>query len=84
MDFIAITITNVIWILYSMSEGLREGFFEHIKSKNKRSSEFCAKKIFNIQRFLVLINDWDIINIYNWMGINTIYNSTNFYVQVSS
>jgi|SaaInlV_165m_DNA_2_1040747.scaffolds.fasta_scaffold39016_2 hypothetical protein len=55
MDFIAITITNLIWILYSMSEGLREGFFEHIKSKNKRSSEFCAKKIFNIQRFLVLL-----------------------------
>jgi len=55
MDFIAITITNLIWILYSMSEGLREGFFEHFKGKSKRNCEFNTKRIFNIQRFLVLL-----------------------------
>lgn len=55
MDFISITIANLIWILYSMSEGLREGFFEHFKSKSKRNCEFNTKRIFNIQRFLVLL-----------------------------
>lgn len=55
MDFIAITIANAIWILYSMSEGLREGFFEHFKGKSKRNCDFNTKRIFNIQRFLVLL-----------------------------
>ncbi len=55
MDFIAITIANLIWILYSMSEGLREGFFEHFKNKSKRNCVFNTKRIFNIQRFLVLL-----------------------------
>lgn len=55
MDFIAITIANLIWILYSMSEGLREGFFEHFKRKSKRECAFNTKRIFNIQRGLVLL-----------------------------
>lgn len=55
MDFIAITVANLIWILYSMSEGLREGFFEHFKEKSKRNCAFNTKRIFNIQRFLVLL-----------------------------
>lgn len=55
MDFLAITIANLIWILYSMSEGLREGFFEHFKNKSKRECAFNTKKIFNIQRGLVLL-----------------------------
>lgn len=55
MDFIAITIANLIWILYSMSEGLREGVFKHFKEKSKRNCTFNTKRIFNIQRFLVLL-----------------------------
>ena len=55
MDFLAITIANLIWILYSMSEGLREGFFEHYKGKSKRECAFNTKIIFNIQRSLVLL-----------------------------
>lgn len=55
MDFLAITIANAIWILYSMSEGLREGFFEYFKNKSKRECAFNTKRIFNIQRGLVLL-----------------------------
>lgn len=55
MDFISITIVNIIWILYSMSEGLREGFFEHYKNMNKRNCEFKTTRIFTTQRFLVLL-----------------------------
>lgn len=55
MDFLAITIANLIWILYSMSEGLREGFFEHFKNKSKRECAFNTKRILNIQRGLVLL-----------------------------
>lgn len=38
-----------------MSEGLREGFFEHFKNKSKRECAFNTKRIFNIQRGLVLL-----------------------------
>lgn len=38
-----------------MSEGLREGFFEYFKNKSKRECAFNTKRIFNIQRGLVLL-----------------------------
>jgi len=38
-----------------MSEGLREGFFEYFKNKSKRECNFNTKRIFNIQRGLVLL-----------------------------
>jgi hypothetical protein len=54
MDFIAITIANIIWILYSMSEGIREGFYNFHKYNSKKISQFESKRVFNIQRLLVL------------------------------
>ena len=38
-----------------MSEGMREGFFEHFKNMNKRNCEFKTSRIFTTQRFLVLL-----------------------------
>jgi len=58
MDFLIITMANLIWILYSMSEGIREGFFNYFKLLSKRkykSEEIEINKLFNIQRFLVLL-----------------------------
>ena len=54
MDFITITIVNIIWILYSMSEGIREGFYNFHKNNNKISCKFEPSIVCNIQRFLVL------------------------------
>jgi hypothetical protein len=54
MDFITITIANIIWILYSMSEGIREGFYSFHKNNNRKACEFEPKSVCNMQRFLVL------------------------------
>jgi len=55
MDFLVITVTNIIWILYSMSEGIRESFFDYYQRFNKRICNFDVKRIFFIQRITVLI-----------------------------
>jgi hypothetical protein len=54
MEFLTITIVNIIWILYSMSEGIRESFFDYYQKFNKRRCLFEVKKMFLIQRFIVL------------------------------
>jgi len=52
-----------------MSEGLSEGFFQHYKNKSKRQS-FDTKKIFNIQRFLVLISTGGVLSYtLGWISI---------------
>lgn len=48
-------ITNIIWILYSLVEGLREGFYWHFKSNSKREFKFEIHPIFAFQRSLVLL-----------------------------
>lgn len=55
MEFLAITFVNIIWLAYSLSEGIRESFFDYFKSLNKRNCLFKVKKIFLIQRVLVLL-----------------------------
>lgn len=54
MYFLAITIANIIWILYSMSEGMRESFFDYYQRFNKRKYRFHIKRIFFTQRIIVL------------------------------
>lgn len=54
MYFLAITIANIIWILYSMSEGMRESFFDYYQKFNKRRCRFHIKRVFFIQRIIVL------------------------------
>lgn len=55
MYFLVITIANIIWILYSMSEGMRESFFDYYQRFNKRKCRFHIKRIFFIQRIIVLL-----------------------------
>ena len=54
MEFLVITIINIIWILYSMSEGVREAFFDYHQGLNKRKCTFNIKRMFLIQRVLFL------------------------------
>lgn len=54
MEFLAITIVNIIWILYSMSEGIRESFFDYYQGFNKRKCSFNIKRMFLTQRVLFL------------------------------
>lgn len=55
MDFLYITLANIIWIFYSMSEGVREAFFDHYKNSNKRNCNYNIKFIFSLQRLIILL-----------------------------
>lgn len=55
MIFYSITISNLIWIIYTISEGVRESFFSHYKNQCKRINEYKCSNIFYLQRIIVLI-----------------------------
>lgn len=47
--------TNIAWIIYSILEGLREGFYWNFKSNSKIDNKFEIHPIFSIQRGIVLV-----------------------------
>ncbi len=53
--FLSIVVSNLIWVLYSLSEGLREGTFDFYKESSKKVADFNDMKMFSIQRMFVLI-----------------------------
>ena len=54
MVLITLLITNLIWISYSLMEGVREGFYWNYENISKRVCEFDINRIYTIQRSLVL------------------------------
>jgi len=55
MILLTLLITNIIWIGYSLTEGIREGFYWNYENKSKRVCDFNLNRIFNLQRLLVLL-----------------------------
>lgn len=55
MAFIVITISNLIWMFYCLTEGVREGFFNHYRNTYRNHLGYNFKKMFTIQRLLVLL-----------------------------
>lgn len=55
MGFLVITVSNLIWIFYCLTEGVREGFFNHYKNTFRTNVNYNFKKMFLLQRFLVLL-----------------------------
>jgi len=55
MILLTLLLTNILWITYSLTEGVREGFYWHYENKSKRVCEFNVNRIFNLQRLLVLL-----------------------------
>lgn len=53
---ISLILANILWILYSTLEGLREGFYWHFKSNSRRDCTFEIHPIFALQRGLVLLS----------------------------
>ena len=54
MEFFAITLANLIWILYCSTEGVKDGLFAHYKNSSKKSCNLDSKILFTTQRILVL------------------------------
>jgi hypothetical protein len=50
-----VLITNILWILYSILEGFREGFYWHFKNISKSTNNFEIHPIFASQRGIILI-----------------------------
>lgn len=55
MILLTLLITNIIWIGYSLTEGIMEGFYWNYENKSKRVCEFNVNRIFNLQRLLVFL-----------------------------
>lgn len=54
MEFIIITIANLLWISYSIFEGMRESVFKVNEESSRRKINFNIDKLFKIQRLIVL------------------------------
>lgn len=54
MEFAIITISNIIWILYCLFEGMRESIFKFTQDSSRREVNIKINQITNIQRLLVI------------------------------
>lgn len=55
MDFLIITISNLVWVLYSMLEGIRESFFNNNKILSKKRNNTNIKRLLFLQRSMFLL-----------------------------
>jgi hypothetical protein len=54
MNFMIITVSNLIWIAYSLTEGVREGFSNHYRNTYRSQIRYNFKRMVFMQRLLVL------------------------------
>lgn len=55
MILTTLILTNLIWVGYALTEGIREGFYWHYENNSRRVCDFDINPVFNLQRLLVLI-----------------------------
>ncbi len=91
---IAMIITNLIWVVYSILEGLREGFYWHFKGGSKpsitnKNCNFEIHPIFALQRGIVLlviggllyytIGLYSIVSVLSMMSIFSFFHNGTYY-----
>lgn len=54
MILLTLLIANLIWIGYSLTEGMVEGFYWHYENKSKKVCDFNINPIFGLQRVLIV------------------------------
>jgi hypothetical protein len=61
---------NLIWIGYSLTEGIREGFYWHYENISRKVCDFDINPVFNLQRALVLlISGGFMVQILGWYSL---------------
>ena len=82
-------ITNILWILYSILEGFREGFYWHYKNTSKSKDNFEIHPFFASQRGIILIligvilyfniGWWSILNVLGMALIFSFFHNGSYY-----
>ena len=55
MDFLIITLANLIWLTYTLSEGIRSAFCKYNQLLNRDKVNININKVYKIQRLLVVL-----------------------------
>ena len=55
MILLSLILTNIIWVGYSLTEGIREGFYWNYENKSKKVCDFNVNPVFNLQRLLITL-----------------------------
>ena len=70
MVLLTLIIMNLIWIGYSLTEGIREGFYWHYENISRKVCDFDINPVFNLQRALVLlISGGFMVQILGWYSL---------------
>jgi hypothetical protein len=73
MSLITLILINLIWISYSLSDGLIEGFYFHFRNNSRRVCEFEINRFFSLQRILVMIlMAGFLVNALGWYSLTVI------------
>lgn len=54
MILLNLFVCNIVWIIFCLSEGVREGFYTHYENNSRKVCNFDLGPIFNIQRIIFL------------------------------
>ena len=54
MVLMTLIMMNIVWIGYSLTEGIREGFYWHYENISKKVCDFDVNPLFNLQRAFLL------------------------------
>lgn len=66
-----VLLANIFWIIYSMIEGLREGFYSHSKVNSRVNCKFDIFNVILIQRAIFII----LMSLFLVFSIKTIFKS---------
>lgn len=54
IEILSLIAINLIWNIYSLTEGIREGHFKHFENLKRRKCETNINNLFKLQRFIVI------------------------------
>lgn len=54
LSFVVLLLCNLVWVCYSLTEGIRCGLFDHLKNSWRNKIDFNFSKMLWFQRLLVL------------------------------
>jgi hypothetical protein len=71
IEILSLISINLVWLIYSLTEGIREGHFKHFENLKRRRCDTNIDKLFKLQRLIVL----GLLSMvtYYLMGLNALF-----------